>query len=107
MKALRKWSRILHRDIGYFFIFTSLIYGISGIALNHMSDWNPNYSVDIKHFTTSLDLGKSAGVKSDILKLLDEVDDKHEDLLKEKNDLKSEIANWKVQLFYQNSNFIL
>ncbi len=76
MKLLRKWSRILHRDIGYFFIFTSLIYGISGIALNHMSDWNPNYSVDIDYFETSLNLRNSTNVKSNILKLLDEVDDR-------------------------------
>jgi len=75
MKALRKWSRILHRDIGYFFIFTSLIYGISGIALNHMSDWNPNYSVELKHFTTNLDLGNTSFVKTNILKLLDNIDD--------------------------------
>ena len=75
MKALRKWSRILHRDIGYFFIFTSLIYGISGIALNHMGDWNPNYSVELKHFTTNLDLGNTSFVKTNILKLLDNIDD--------------------------------
>ena len=60
MKWLRRWSRILHRDIGYFFIGTSLIYGISGIALNHLQDWNPSYSVELNHFTTSLDLRKKA-----------------------------------------------
>jgi len=76
MRGLRKWSRILHRDIGYFFIFTSLIYGISGIALNHMSDWNPNYSVSINQFITTLDLHNSSKVKSDILKLLDKVDNR-------------------------------
>jgi len=75
MKIVRKWSRILHRDIGYFFIFTSLIYGISGIALNHMSDWNPNYSVVVNHFTTTLDLDNSSVVKDNILKLLDDIDD--------------------------------
>lgn len=76
MKQLRKWSRILHRDIGYFFIGTSIIYGISGIALNHMSDWNPNYSVEINHFTTSINLEKTASIKEHILTLLDEVDDR-------------------------------
>jgi hypothetical protein len=60
MKWLRRWSRILHRDIGYFFIGTSLIYGISGIALNHLQDWNPSYSVDLNQFNTSLDLRKNA-----------------------------------------------
>lgn len=75
MKQLRKWSRILHRDIGYFFIGTSLIYGLSGIALNHMSDWNPNYSVEINNFTTDLNLNKSPNIKENIDKLLDEIDD--------------------------------
>ena len=74
LKTLRKWSRILHRDIGYFFIFTSLIYGISGIALNHMGDWNPNYSVELKHFTTELDLRNSPDVKNNILELLNAID---------------------------------
>ena len=75
MKKLRKWSRILHRDIGYFFIGTTILYGISGIALNHLSDWNPNYSVEIKSFTTDLNLENSPSVKTTILALLDNIDD--------------------------------
>ena len=74
MKTLRKWSRILHRDIGFFFIGTSLIYGISGIALNHLSDWNPNYSVELVDFNTSLDLNKSDEILTSISSLLDDVD---------------------------------
>ena len=76
MKFWRKWSRILHRDIGYFFIGTSIIYGISGIALNHMSDWNPNYSVTLKSFTTTLNLENNNNVESNIKLLLDKVDDR-------------------------------
>jgi len=68
MKWLRRWSRILHRDIGYFFIGTSLIYGISGIALNHLQDWNPSYSVDLNSFTTSLNLKK--GTNKDVIEKL-------------------------------------
>ena len=74
MKKLRKWSRILHRDIGYFFIGTTIIYGISGIALNHMSDWNPNYSVEISEFNTAINLEKTASVTNNIFALLDEID---------------------------------
>lgn len=47
MKNIRKWSRILHRDIGFFIIGTSLIYGLSGIAMNHAKDWNPSYIVTV------------------------------------------------------------
>ncbi|WP_299521998.1 PepSY-associated TM helix domain-containing protein [uncultured Lutibacter sp.] len=74
MKLLRKWSRILHRDVGFFFIGTTLIYAISGIALNHMADWNPNYKVEINHFTTSINLEKTASLENNILNLLDKID---------------------------------
>ena len=71
MKWLRRWSRILHRDIGYFFIGASLIYGISGIALNHLNDWNPSYSVELNHFTTTLALDKGV-LRSVIDQLIEE-----------------------------------
>jgi hypothetical protein len=73
MKFIRRWSRILHRDLGYFFIGTSLIYGLSGIALNHLKDWNPNYSVEIKEFTTDINLYKTPQIKNNITFLLDDL----------------------------------
>ncbi len=76
MKQIRKWSRILHRDIGFFFIGTTIIYGLSGIALNHLRDWNPNYTVENKTFTTEIDLKKSSDTKSKVLQLLDKVDNR-------------------------------
>ncbi|MBN1253307.1 MAG: PepSY-associated TM helix domain-containing protein [Bacteroidales bacterium] len=76
MKLLRRWSRILHRDIGFLFIGTSLIYGLSGIALNHLNDWNPNYSVETKSFKTELNLKKENISKENILELVDNLDDK-------------------------------
>ncbi len=44
----RKWNRVLHRDLGYFFFGMMIIYALSGIALNHLSDWNPSYSITQK-----------------------------------------------------------
>jgi hypothetical protein len=41
----RKWNNILHRDIGYTITVLTLVYGISGIAVNHTADWNPNYQL--------------------------------------------------------------
>ncbi len=38
-------NRSLHRDFGYFCIGFVLIYAISGIAVNHRDDWNPNFYV--------------------------------------------------------------
>ena len=50
---LKKLIIIAHRDLGYFFFGLTLIYAISGIAVNHINDWNPNYSVS----TQTLELG--------------------------------------------------
>ena len=73
MKTLRKWSRILHRDIGYFFIGTTLIYALSGIALNHMNDWNPNYTVEVNEFQTTISLTKSDNIVNNIKELMEEI----------------------------------
>lgn len=41
----RKWNRWIHRELGYFFFGMAIIYGISGIALNHhiARHWTPSY----------------------------------------------------------------
>ncbi len=41
----RKWNNILHRDIGYLAVGLTIIYAISGIAVNHVEDWNPSYQI--------------------------------------------------------------
>ncbi|QQS38160.1 MAG: PepSY-associated TM helix domain-containing protein [Ignavibacteriales bacterium] len=40
------WIRILHRDIGYIAAGLTVIYAISGIAVNHVDEWNPNYTTE-------------------------------------------------------------
>lgn len=47
---LSKLNRITHRDIGYLIAGMTIIYAISGIALNHKSNWNPNYIFDNRSF---------------------------------------------------------
>lgn len=42
---LYKLNRVLHRDFGYFFFGMTIIYAISGIALNHRHHWNSNYII--------------------------------------------------------------
>lgn len=43
---LRKWVKILHRDVGYLATGLTVIYAISGIAVNHIDEWNPNYVIE-------------------------------------------------------------
>ncbi len=43
---LYKLNRAIHRDFGYFFAAMTIIYALSGLALNHRKDWNPSYSIE-------------------------------------------------------------
>ena len=42
---LRRLITATHRDLGYFFAGLTVIYAVSGIAVNHIEDWNPSYVV--------------------------------------------------------------
>jgi uncharacterized protein len=43
---LRRLNSDLHRDIGYFLSGLIFIYCLSGLALNHVNDWNPDFVID-------------------------------------------------------------
>ena len=45
----RKWDVAIHRDVGYFVVALTLIYAISGIAVNHTHQWNPTYKFERSH----------------------------------------------------------
>ena len=49
-----KLNRITHRDIGYLIAGMTIIYAVSGIALNHKHDWNPNYIIEKRTFDTQI-----------------------------------------------------
>ena len=55
-----KLNRITHRDIGYLIAGMTIIYALSGIALNHKHDWNPNYIVDSYEFKTDINLSRES-----------------------------------------------
>ena len=42
-KRWRGWLRAIHRDIGYLAVGFTFIYAVSGLAINHISDWDPNF----------------------------------------------------------------
>jgi hypothetical protein len=37
------WVRALHRDLGFLVIGLTVIYAVSGLAVNHIADWDPNF----------------------------------------------------------------
>lgn len=40
---VRTWLRALHRDAGYLAVGLTMVYALSGIAVNHIADWDPNF----------------------------------------------------------------
>jgi len=40
---LRPWVRAIHRDAGYFGVGLTLVYALSGLAVNHIADWDPSF----------------------------------------------------------------
>lgn len=42
----RRWNSLLHRDIGFLCVGLTLVYAISGVAVNHIAEWNPSYRVE-------------------------------------------------------------
>jgi hypothetical protein len=57
--------RALHRDLGYFFFGVTCIYAISGLAMNHRADWNPNYSVEKRTHTTTPEIAAQTPLTKD------------------------------------------
>jgi len=41
--ALRPWLRAVHRDAGYLGVGLTLVYALSGLAVNHIADWDPSF----------------------------------------------------------------
>lgn len=45
-KSLWKLNVAFHRDLGYFATSLIVVYCLSGIALNHINDWNPDFLIE-------------------------------------------------------------
>ncbi len=95
-KVFKKWNRIIHRDFGYFFFGMTIIYSISGIAINHKSDWNPNYNISYTDIVVENIAPKEQIDKAYVIELLKQwqVDDKYKKhYFPRKNELKVFLHN--------------
>jgi hypothetical protein len=50
-KRWRAWLRAIHRDIGYLAVGLTVVYALSGLAINHIQDWDPNFKTYEKSYT--------------------------------------------------------
>ncbi len=67
----RKLNNILHRDIGYLIVGLTIVYAISGVAVNHIEDWNPNTHIEkeVREIEPITSLEQAEMVKEAITKL--------------------------------------
>ena len=49
----RAWLRALHRDFGYIAVGLTFIYALSGLAVNHIADWDPSFENFEREFTVT------------------------------------------------------
>ena len=72
----RKYCRKIHSHLSFFFVGVILIYAISGITMNHLKDFNPQYMISVDEYKAE---GRFPHVhnfsNSEVIKLLEEVDE--------------------------------
>ncbi len=56
----RPWLRAMHRDIGYVMVGLTFIYALSGLAVNHLTDWSDG-DASFKTYSTSIEVGPLTG----------------------------------------------
>lgn len=54
---LRPLLRAVHRDVGYLAVGLTLVYALSGLAVNHIADWDPSFEA----YEKTLELGPLPG----------------------------------------------
>jgi len=71
---LYKLNRAAHRDLGYFFATMVIIYALSGIALNHRKDWNPNYIIERSEYQVKIPPNLHTNEKNNVEAILQQID---------------------------------
>jgi len=66
----RKWNNIFHRDLGYLAVGLTIIYSVSGIAVNHVADWNPSYKIERTSFNIDVSSFQSPPSDEDISQIV-------------------------------------
>lgn len=56
---LRGAIRAVHRDVGYVAVGLTVIYALSGLAVNHIADWDPNFKNTREEFELAFAEGAS------------------------------------------------
>lgn len=67
---IRRWNQAIHRDLGYLFAAMTVIYALSGIALNHLKDWDPNYIIEAREVSVPAPISEEGLTKDKVRAML-------------------------------------
>lgn len=68
----RPWLRAFHRDIGYFLVGLTFVYALSGLAVNHVADWDPSFrQVERTHELGGPLTGSDTAISQQVLRRLE------------------------------------
>jgi hypothetical protein len=56
----RPWLRAMHRDLGYVMVGLTFIYALSGLAVNHLTDWSDG-DASFKTYSNTHEMGPLKG----------------------------------------------
>ena len=56
----RPWLRAMHRDIGYVMVGLTFVYALSGLAVNHLTDWSDG-DASFKTYSATYEMGPLKG----------------------------------------------
>ncbi len=74
MKKVRKWSRIIHRDLSYFLSGMVIIYALSGIYMNHRDSINPHHTIERIELELEQNIHEKS-TKEDLAQLLTSIEE--------------------------------
>lgn len=57
---VRPWLRAIHRDVGYLAVGLTFIYALSGIAVNHITDWSDG-DPSFRNYSKTVQVGRIEG----------------------------------------------
>jgi uncharacterized protein len=89
----RPQLRALHRDVGYLLVGLTFVYAVSGLAVNHIEDWDPNFEQFERTHTLAAPLPKEdAAAARQVLEQLD-IDESPSDVFLYENELEIQLDN--------------
>ena len=69
----RKWNNIVHRDLGYLCVGLTVVYPVSGIAVNHIADWNPSFQIERRTVPVAVALVRAIDTPAGVRAVLEAV----------------------------------